>query len=79
MLLINQEGGHYREISDQGLDLSLSQHIKTEVWDFPVMTKWMRLISYVFFGLSIMDLSLWSIKTNNWSADNCKKTGHGSA
>ena len=23
-----------------------------------------------------MDLSLWAIKTNNWSADNFKKTRH---
>ena len=23
-----------------------------------------------------MDLSLWSIKTNNWSAENLKKTRH---
>ena len=47
-----------------------------QVWDFPVMTKQMKLISYLFCGLSIMDLSLQSIKTNNWSANNFKKTHH---
>ena len=30
----------------------------------------------LLYGLFIMDLSLWSIKTNNWSADNLKKTRH---
>ena len=47
--------------------------IKSQVWDFPVMTEWTRLISYLLHGLFIMDLSLQSIKTNNWSADYCKK------
>ena len=42
----------------------------------PVMTEQMRLIHYFFCGLSIMDLSLQSIKTNNWSANNFKKTHH---
>ena len=47
--------------------------IKSQVWDFPVMTEWTRLISYLLHGLFIMDLSLQSIKTNNWSADYFKK------
>ena len=47
--------------------------IKSQVWDFPVMTQWTRLISYLLHGLFIMDLSLQSIKTNNWSADYFKK------
>ena len=46
---------YYREISDFGLDeltsLSLSQYIKAEVWEFPVMTERMRLISYLLYGL----------------------------
>ena len=49
------------------------QYIKAEVWDFLVMTEWTRLISYLLFGLFIMELSLRSMKTNNWSADNFKK------
>ena len=48
------------------------QYIKAEVWDFLVMTEWTRLISYLLFGLFIMELSLRSMKTNNWSADNLK-------
>ena len=59
LLLINWEWGHYGEISDRGLD---------------VITKRMRLISYLLYGLFIMDLSLRSIKTNQWSADNLKNT-----
>ena len=51
-------------------------HIKAEVWDFPVMTEQTRLISNLLYGLFFMDLSLWAIKTNNWSADNFKKTHH---
>ena len=44
---------------------------------FLQMTEQMMLISYLFCGLSIMDLSLQSIiKTNNWSANNFKKTYH---
>ena len=43
MLLINWKWGHYREISDRGLD--------AEVWDFPVMTERTRLISYLLYGL----------------------------
>ena len=35
-----------------------------------VMTEQTRSISYSLYGLFIMDLSLRSIKTNNWSADN---------
>ena len=46
---------------------------QTHVWDFPVMTKWTRLISYLLYGLFIVDLILQSIKTNNRSADNFKK------
>ena len=40
------------------------------------MTERTRLISYVLYGLFINDLNLRSIKTNNWSADNLKKTRH---
>ena len=29
---------------------SLGQYIKTSVWDFPVMTEWTRLISYLLNG-----------------------------
>ena len=40
--LLTLSFGHYREISDLGLDvltsLSLGQYIKASVWDFPVMT-----------------------------------------
>ena len=51
--------------------------IKALVWDFPVMNKQMSLISYLFYGLFIMDLSLQStIKTNNWPADNFKNWKH---
>ena len=46
---------------------------QTNVWDFPVMTKWTMLIRYFLYGLFIVDLSLQSIKTNNRSADNFKK------
>ena len=49
------------------------QYIKELVWDFPVLTEWTRFISYLLYGVFIMDLSLWPIKTNNWSADNFKK------
>ena len=55
ILLINQECGHYREISDwihQGRGLR----------DFPVMTKQSRLISYWWYDLFIMDLILGSVK-----------------
>ena len=38
-----------------------------------VMTKQTRSISYLLYGLFIMDLSLRSIKSNNWSADKFKK------
>ena len=38
-----------------------------------VMNKQTRSISYLLYGLFIMDLSLRSIKTNNWSADKFKK------
>ena len=51
----------------------IDRAIKAWVWDFPVMTERTRLISYLLYGLFIMDLSLRSIKTNNWSADKCKK------
>ena len=44
--------------------------IKALVWDFPIKNKQMRLISYLLYVLFILDLSLQSIKTNNWSADN---------
>ena len=54
ILLINWEWGHYREISDRGLDVLTQrlqgQYIKTEVWDFLVMTEWTRLRSYLFYG-----------------------------
>ena len=38
-----------------------------------VITEQTRSISYLLYGLFIMDLSLRSIKTNNWSADKFKK------
>ena len=37
------------------------------------MTERMRLISYLLYGIFIMDLSLPPIITNQWSADNLKK------
>ena len=37
------------------------------------MIERMRLISNLLYGLFIMDPRLWSIKTNNWSADNFEK------
>ena len=49
---------------------------QTNVWDFPVMTKWTMLIRYFLYGLFIVGLSLQSIKTNNRSAVNLKKTRH---
>ena len=40
-------------------------------------TERVRLISYlILYALFIMDLSVWSIKTNNWSADNFKRRHH---
>ena len=75
-----KEWGHYREISVWGLDLLTEwlrgQYIKASVWDFPVMTEQSRLISYLLYDLFIMDLSLQSIKTTKWSADNFKKPCH---
>lgn len=48
--LINQEWGHYREISDWGLNVlnawQQGQSVKAKVWNFTVMTKLTRLISY---------------------------------
>ena len=45
------------------------QYMKAEVWDFPVMAEQTKLIiSYLLYGFFIMDPSLRSIKTNNWSA-----------
>ena len=38
------------------------QYIKAEVWDFPVMTEWMRLISYLLYGLSSTILKKNTIK-----------------
>ena len=38
---------------------------KALVWDFPVVTEQMRLITYSLYELFIRDLSLRSIKTNN--------------
>ena len=80
ILLINREWDHYGEISDWGLDVlsepQRGQYIKDEVWNFPVMTERTRLVIYLLYGLFIMNLSLRSIKTNNWSADNFKKTRH---
>ena len=37
------------------------------------MNEQMRLISYLLYGLFIMDLGLQSIETNNWSVDNFEK------
>ena len=71
--MINRKRGHYGEISNVCFDVlterKRGQYIKAEVWDFPVMNERTRLISYLLCGLFIMDLSLQSIKTNNWSAD----------
>ena len=53
---------NHREISDLGLNILTSQTDK--------VNKLLILI----YGLFIMDLSLRSIKTNNWSADNFKRT-----
>ena len=54
-LAINREWGHYREISDRGLDVlterQRGQYIRTEVWDFPLMTERTWLISYLLYGL----------------------------
>ena len=47
---------------------------KAEVSDFSAMIERTRLISCLLYGLFIMDLSLLSIKTNNWPADNFLKT-----
>ena len=45
------------------------QYMKAEIWDFPVMAEQTKLIiSYLLYGFFIMDPSLRSIKTNNWSA-----------
>ena len=74
ILPINGEWSDHREISERGL--GVCQYVKAEVWDFPVMTEWTRLISYLLYGLFVMDLSLRSIKTNNWSVDNFKKKTH---
>ena len=67
ILLINRGWGHYREISDRGLDvltsLSLGQYIKAEVWDFPVMTERTRLISCLLYGLFSAILKKNTIKT----------------
>ena len=41
------------------------------------MTEWTRLISYLLYGLFIIDRSQRSIETSNWSADSLnKKTLH---
>ena len=61
-------------ISGYETSLSLGQYIKVSVWDFPVKTKQTRLISYLLYGLVIMDLSLRPIKTNTWWVDNFKTT-----
>ena len=60
--LLTSPLGLYREISDRRLDDS--------AWDFPVMNEQTRLISYLLNGLFIMELSLRSIKTKSWSAEN---------
>ena len=67
ILLINREWGHYREISDRGLDVLTKrlrgQYIKAEVWDFPVMTERTRLRSYLLYGLFSAILEKNTIKT----------------
>ena len=75
--LINREWGHYREISDRGLDFPVvtkrtrlisyflvlfSKRIH-QGRDFPVMTKRTRLISYLLNGLSNTILKKNTIKT----------------
>ena len=47
---IKREWGHYREISDRDFDV-LTEYIKAEVLDFPVMTERKRLIGYLLYGL----------------------------
>ena len=56
--LIDQEWGHYREISDRGLDALTEwwrgQYIQADVLDFPVTTerlKRARLIGYYFIKI----------------------------
>ena len=70
VLLIDRERAHYSKSKTKALMYWPSD---SEVWDFPVMTEWTRLISYLLYGLFFMDLSPRPIKTNNWSADNFKK------
>ena len=43
---------------------------KAEVSDFSAMIGRTRLISYLLYDLFIMDLSLLSMKTNDWLVDN---------
>ena len=67
ILLINRDRGHYREISDFGLNVlierSLGQYIKASVREFPVMIERMRLISYLLYGLFSAVLKTNTIKT----------------
>ena len=67
ILLINREWDHYRKISDRGLDVltwwKWGQHIKAVLWDFPIMNKQTRLISYY------MAFSLWT-----WAFNQLKPT-----
>ena len=50
---INRDRGHYRKVSDRGLDLLIErmpgQYIKAKVWDCTVMTERTRLIRYFFY------------------------------
>ena len=66
-VIINREWVHHREISHQGLDVLTErwrgQYNKAEVWDFPVMTEWTRLISYLLYGLFSVFLKKNTIKT----------------
>ena len=65
VLLINRQGGHYREISDRGLDVLTERlrYIKAKVLDFPVMTERTRLMSYLLYGLFSAILKKNTIKT----------------
>ena len=116
--LINREWGHYKEISNWGLMLSLGQYIKAEVrnertddviklfviWPFQIYPSneynkkhrkqchHPKSFEVVFterkrtwrcdrnhktqflWQREILNLSLRSIKVNNWSADNFEKT-----
>ena len=57
------------------IDLARSVHQGLSL-RFPCNDQTDKVNIYLLNGLFIMDLSLQSIKTNNWPADNFKKTHH---